>query len=136
MSEQPAAEPAPPPARWSAGQAALVVAVALLAALVVVTLLGQAAVMPQSMAAAVNAGLLAVSGLVAALVGAARRRAGRWPEATTAYRLAMWCYFIAGLHAVKYYVAVERETVEARVQRALDLYRQQQQGDTDPHPEP
>src|SRR5690349_3200096 len=123
MSEQPAGEPAPP-ARWSAGQVALAVAAVLLMVLVVVTLLGQAGVMAESAAAALNGALLTVSGLGAGVIGALRRRAGRWPEAATAYRLAMWCFFLAGLHAVKYHVAVGRERTEA-VQRALDQYQQQ-----------
>jgi hypothetical protein len=132
-----------PPATRAPGQAALVAAAVILAALVVVTLLGQAAVLPQSEAAALNAAFLGVSGLVAGLVGAGQRRRQRWPGATAAYRLAMWCFFLAALHAVKYHVAADREAEEDRIRRASQrfeemqrLQEQQKGGDTAPEHKP
>jgi DMSO/TMAO reductase YedYZ heme-binding membrane subunit len=122
MSEQPAGEPLPP--RWSPGQVALVVAVGALAVVVGVTLLGQAGVVSNSTAAALSAGFLGVCGLSAGLIGAAARGKGRWPQAVTAYRVAMWCFFFAAVHVAKYYIAAEREAVEERVRDALERYRQ------------
>jgi hypothetical protein len=121
MSEQPANEPPP---RWSPGQVGLAVAVGALAVVVGVTLLGQAGVMSNSTAAALSAGFLGVCGLGAGLIGAAERGKGRWPRAVTAYRVAMWCYFLAAVHVAKYHVAAEREAVEERVRDALERYRQ------------
>jgi hypothetical protein len=110
--QEPPADETPPPARWSLGPAALVAAAVILAVLVVLTLLGQAGVLPESEAAGLDAVFLGVCGLVAGLVGAGERRKQRWPGATIAYRVAMWCFFLASLHAVKYHVATQREAGE------------------------
>ena len=91
---------------------ALIAAVAILTVLVVLTLLGQAGVLRESEAAALNAVFLGVCGLAAGVIGAAERRKARWPPAAVAYRLAMWCFFLAAVHAAKYHFAVERETKE------------------------
>jgi DMSO/TMAO reductase YedYZ heme-binding membrane subunit len=128
MSEQPADESAPP--RWSPGQVALVVAAAALAVVVGVTLLGQAGVLPDSGAAGISAAFLGVCGLTAGLIGATERRKERWPKAVMAYRVAMWCFFLAALHVVKYHVADEREATEERVRNALERNRLQHPDDT------
>lgn len=133
MSEQPAAESAPPP-RWSPGQVALAVAVGALVVVVGVTLLGQAGVLPESGAAGISAAFLGVCGLAAGLLGRAERRKERWPKAVMAYRVAMWCFFLAALHVVKYHVAAEREAVEERVRNALERYRQLHPEDTGREP--
>jgi hypothetical protein len=44
--------------------------------------------------------------------------------AVVAYRVAMWCFFLAAVHVAKYHVAAEREAVEERVRNALEKYRQ------------
>jgi hypothetical protein len=127
MSEQPAA--APPP-RWSPNQLALVVAVGALAVVVGVTLLGQAGVVSESVAAGLAAAFLGVCGLAAGLIGSAERRKERWPKAVTAYRVATWCFFLAALHVLKYHVAAEREAVEQAVRNAAERYRQLHPEDT------
>jgi len=127
MPDQPAAEsPALPPGRWAPGQVALIAAAVVLTVLVVTTLLGQAGVLPESEAAGLNAVFLAVCGLAAGLIGAAERRKERWPRATVAYRVAMWCFFLAAVHAVKFHVAAERETEEDRIRRDSERYEQMQ----------
>jgi Ca2+/H+ antiporter len=118
MSEQPAGDPAPP--RWSAGQVALAVAVGALAVVVIITLLGQAGVVSDSIAAGMAAAFLGVCGLAAGLIGGDQRRKERWPKAVMAYRVAMWCFFLAALRVAKYHVAAERETVR----NALEKYRE------------
>jgi predicted benzoate:H+ symporter BenE len=124
MQDQPAGEaPSQPSGRWSPGQAALVAAAVLLAVVVGATVLGQAGVLPESMAAALAALFLALCGLMAGLIGADHRRKERWPGAATAYRVAMWCFFLAALHAVKFHVAVEREAEEERVRQKLEFQR-------------
>jgi DMSO/TMAO reductase YedYZ heme-binding membrane subunit len=133
MQEQPAVDSPPPPGRWAPGQAALVAAVVILAVAVGATLAGQAGLLPQSDAAVLNAVFLGTCGLVAGLIGAGQRRKERWPGAATAYRLAMWCFFLAALHAVKYHVAERDE----RIRQALERYERQQRGrDAEPSPEP
>ncbi len=127
MSAPPAAESAaPPPERWAPGQLALIAAAAILTVLVVLTLLGQARVLRESEAAALNAVFLGVCGLANGVIGAAGRRKQRWPTAAMAYRLAMWCFFLAALHAVKYHFAVEREIKEDLIRRAGEKYEQMQ----------
>ena len=98
------------------------------------TLLGQAGVLPDSGAAGISAAFLGVCGLAAGLIGAAERRQERWPKAVMAYRVAMWCFFLAVLHVVKYHVAAEREAVEERVRNALEQYRQQHPDETGREP--
>jgi DMSO/TMAO reductase YedYZ heme-binding membrane subunit len=132
MSEQPAVESPPP--RWSPGQVALAVAVGALAVVVGVTLLGQAGVVSESTAAALSAAFLGVCGLAAGLIGADQRRKEHLPRAVTAYRVAMWCFFLAALHVAKYHVAAEREAVEERVRNALERYRQTHPDDGGPVP--
>ena len=105
---------------------ALIAAVAILAILVGVTLLGQAGVLPESETAAVNAVFLGACGLAAGLIGAGERRKERWPQAAIAYRLAMWCFFLAAVHAVKYHVAAGREAEEERIRRASEKFEQMQ----------
>jgi DMSO/TMAO reductase YedYZ heme-binding membrane subunit len=143
MPEQsPAESPPPPTSRWTASQAALVAAVVILVVVVVMTLLGQAGVLPQSDAASLNAVFLATCGLVAGVIGAGQRRQERWPGAATAYRVAMWCFVLAALHAVKYHVAAEGEAKEDRIRRASEFQekmrqqREQHDGDTGRQPEP
>lgn len=133
MQDQPAAES--PPRRWAPGQAALIAAAVILVVLVVTTLLGQAGVLLESAAAAMSAAFLGVCGLVAGLIGAGERRKERWPGATMAYRVAMWCFFLAALHALKFHAAAEREASEffEQVQR---LKERQKAGDTAPQGEP
>jgi hypothetical protein len=125
---------ATPPPRWTPGQVALVAALVILTAVVTVTLLGQAGVLPESVAAAVNGLFLALCGLVAGVIGADQRRKERWPGATTAYRIATWCFFLAAMHAVKYHVAAEHEAVEERVRNALERYQQTHPDDTSREP--
>ncbi|MFI5338083.1 MAG: hypothetical protein ACHQ5A_14940 [Opitutales bacterium] len=137
MSEQPATEaPAVPPGGRTPGQVALIAAAAILAILVVATLLGQAGVLPESETAAVNAVFLGACGLAAGVIGAGERRKERWPRATVAYRLAMWCFFLAAVHAVKFHVAAGREAEEERIRRASEKFEQLQRlkenGDTGP----
>ncbi len=121
MSEQPA-DDAPAP-RWTPGQVALAVAVGALAVVVGVTLLGQAGVVSDSIAAGMAAAFLGVCGLAAGIIGADQRRKEKWPKAVMAYRVAMWCFFLAALHVAKYHIAAEREAVEERVRNALERYR-------------
>jgi DMSO/TMAO reductase YedYZ heme-binding membrane subunit len=137
MSDQPPVESPPQPTgRWGPSQAALVAATVILAVVVVTTLLGQAGVLPQSDAESLNAVFLATCGLVAGLIGAGQRRQERWPGSATAYRVAMWCFFLAALHAVKFHIAVEREAEDDRRRRASEilekmrLTEEQKGGDT------
>jgi hypothetical protein len=141
MPEQSAAESPPQPtSRWTPFQAALVAAVVILAAVVVTTLLGQAGVLSGSDAASLNAVFLATCGLVAGVIGAGQRRQERWPGAATAYRVAMWCFVLAALHAVKYQVASESEAKDERIRRASEfqekMRQQQKDGDTGRQGEP
>ena len=118
---------APAPGRWAPGQAALVAAALILAAVVVATLLGQAGVLSQSDAASLNAVFLCTCGLVAGLIGAGQRRQERWPGAALAYRVAMWCFFLAALHAVRYHVASQREAEDERIRRASEFQEKMRQ---------
>jgi len=142
MPEPSPAELSPQPTRrWTPSQAALVAAVIILVVVVVTTLLGQAGVLRESDTASLNAVFLATCGLVAGVIGAGQRRQQRWPGAATAYRVAMWCFVLAALHAVKYHVAAEGEAREDRIRRASEFQekmRQQEQknGDTGRQPEP
>jgi hypothetical protein len=128
--------PPAPPSRWAPGQVALIAAAVILVVVVGATLLGQAGVLPESATAALNALFLAVCGAVAGLIGAGRRRAQRWPEAVVAYRVAMWCFFLAALHAVKYHVAAEREALAAIAREASEKHERLRPGDTGPVREP
>ncbi len=117
-----------PPGRWAPGQVTLVAAAVVLAVVVGATLLGQAGVLPESSAAGLAAFFLAVCGLVAGLVGGDQRRKERWPGAAAAYRVAMWCFFLAALHAVKYHVAADREADAERARQQVERLRQEQNG--------
>jgi DMSO/TMAO reductase YedYZ heme-binding membrane subunit len=132
MSEQPESESPPP--RWSPGQVALAVAVGALAVVVGVTLLGQAGVVSNSTAAGLSAGFLGVCGLAAGLIGSAERTKERWPRAVTAYRVAMWCFFLTAVHVAKYHVSAERETKEEVIRDALERYRQTHPENAGPEP--
>jgi hypothetical protein len=139
MQEQSPVESPPQPAgRWAPSQAALVAAAVILALVVGATLLGQAGLLPESEAAALNALFLGTCGLVAGLIGAGQRRKERWPGAAMAYRVAMWCFLLFALHAVKYHVTAEREAKDERIRRASEFQEkmnqreEQQNGDGPP----
>jgi hypothetical protein len=124
-----------PPGRWAPGQVALVAAAVVLAVVVGATLLGQAGVLPESMAAALAGFFLGVCGLVAGLIGADQRRKERWPGSATAYRVAMWCFLLASIHALKFHVAADREAEEERVRQKSEFQekmrglKEQEKGD-------
>jgi len=126
----------PPPDRRAPGQVALVAAAVILAAVVGSTLLGQAGVLPESVAAGLSGLFLVVCGLVAAVIGADQRRKERWPAATTAYRVAMWCFFLAALHAVKYHVAADREQKNEFFEKMRRLEEEPKGTDSVPQREP
>jgi len=93
-------------------------------------------VLPESVAAGLSGLFLVVCGLVAAVIGADQRRKERWPAATTAYRVAMWCFFLAALHAVKYHVAADREQKNEFFEKMRRLEEEPKGTDSVPQREP